>query len=80
VDVRNNRKQSTALAQHAILLEHNMDWGNSKILAYENNWHKRKFIEFFFINKKSNTIDARNSVKYLDIYQNMFEDAYNDIK
>jgi len=54
-----------------------MDWGNSKILAYENNWHKRKIIESFSINNKSNTINARNSVKYPDIYQNMFEDEYD---
>jgi len=48
-----------------------MDWGNSKILAYEKNWHKNRS---FFINSKSSTNNARNSVKYPDIYQNVFED------
>ena len=51
-----------------------MDWDNSKILANENNWHKHKFIESFYINSKSNTINARNTVKFPEIYQNMFNE------
>ena len=61
-DIRNNCPKSTALAQHAIQLNHVMDWDNSKILADEDYWHKRKFMESFFINNKPNTINARNSV------------------
>jgi len=37
----------------------------------------KKFIESFFKNNKSNTINASNSVKYPNIYQNMFEDKYD---
>ena len=73
-DIRNNRAQNSALAQHALTLKHNMDWDNFKILAYENDWHKRKFIESFFINSKTNTVNAKNSVQFPAIYQTMLQD------
>jgi len=36
------------------------------------------FNKYLFLNNKSNTNNARNSVKYLDIYQNMLEDEHDD--
>jgi len=41
-----------------------MELGNSKILAYENNWHKRKFIESFFINNKSNSLQLMQEIQF----------------
>ena len=40
----------TALSKHAISQNHTFNWNQSKLLQFETNYHKRKFIESFFIN------------------------------
>ena len=40
-------ENSTALCKHSITLDHELDWENSKVLTFETNYRKRKFIESF---------------------------------
>ena len=70
-DVRKNRHQNTALANHAYENNHEMNWDKFKILALESNWHKRKFIESFYINSNRHSINAKNSVQFPAIYENL---------
>ena len=58
----------TALSKHAIAENHNFDWDQSKILQFETDYHKRKFIETYYINKATNAINDKSSVQFSFIY------------
>ena len=74
-DVRNGTTQpieenSTALCEHAISLDHELESENSKVLIFETNYHKRRFIESFFTNQKQNSMNDKKSVFMPTIYNN----------
>ena len=48
-DVKNGGNNATALSKHADELGHSIDWKNYEILQIEIDYHKRKFIESFYI-------------------------------
>ena len=55
-DVKNSDNNATALSKHAVELGHSIDWKNYEILQIEPDYHKRKFIESFYINSLSNVL------------------------
>ena len=74
-DVRNATIKSiednlTALCKHAVTLDHELDWENSKVLTFETNHHKRRFIESCNINQKQNSMNHKKSVFMPAIYNN----------
>ena len=71
-DVKNSDNNATALSKHAVKLGHSIDWKNYEILQIETDYHKRKFIESFYINSLSNVLNDKKSVCFPSIYQNLF--------
>ncbi|KAK3741220.1 hypothetical protein QZH41_005673 [Actinostola sp. cb2023] len=47
--VRLAKTDASALAQHANALNHNIAWEDTRVLASENNWVKRRWTEAWFI-------------------------------
>lgn len=45
------KPKACALSQHVIDLGHTFDFSNTLVLAHENNYKKRLFLEMFYINK-----------------------------
>ena len=68
-DVKNSENNVTALSKHAVELGHSIDWENCEILQIETDYHKRKFIESFYINSLSNVLNDKKSVCFPSIYQ-----------
>ena len=64
-DVKNGDNNATALSKHAVELRHSIDWKNYEILQIETDYHKRKFIESFYINSLSNVLNDKKSVCFL---------------
>ena len=75
-DVKNSDNNATALSEHAVELGHLIDWKNYEILQIETDYHKRKFIESFYINSLSNVLHDKKSVCFPSIYQKLFS-QYN---
>ena len=58
----------TALSKHAITQNHTFNWNQSKLLQFETNYHKRKFIESFFINNNPKSMNDKKSVLFPNVY------------
>jgi len=59
-------------ASAVYIIQDSMYFGiDVKILANEQDWHERKFNESYFINMHPNTINAKQSVKFPDIFKNL---------
>ena len=71
-DVKNGDNNATALPKHAVEFGHSIDWKNYEILQIETDYHKRKFIESFYINSLSIVLNDKKSVCFPSIYQNLF--------
>ena len=71
-NVKNNGNNATALSKHAVVLGDSIDWNNYKILQIETDYHKRKFIESFYINSLSNVLDDKKSVFSICILKFVF--------
>ena len=52
---RHLRLDKSALTKHVFDDEHPMDWTNAKILDFDLDFTKRRFIESYFINQMPNT-------------------------
>jgi len=56
------------LVKHVVTSEHMADWQNCKMLTYDPDFAKRKFLESYFINENSNAMNdvvgCNNSVIY----------------
>jgi len=59
--VRLANTDASALAQHANALNHNIAWEDTRVLASENNWVKRRWTEAWFIarNSHAGTVQQR---------------------
>ena len=64
-DVKNGDNNATALSKHTVELGHSIDWKNYVILQIETDYHKRKFIELFYINSLSNALNDKNPFVFL---------------
>ena len=71
-DVKNSDNNAPALSKHAVKIGHSIDWENYEILQIETDYHKRKFIESFYINSLSNVLHDKKSVCFPSTYQNLF--------
>ena len=58
----------SALTKHVFDNEHSMDWTNVKILDFELDFTKRRFIESYFINQIANTMNDKQNDKFPSIY------------
>jgi len=50
-------------------LGHSMDWQHLKVLEFECDFHKRRFIESFYINTDQSSINDKSSDMFPDIYR-----------
>ena len=64
----NIKDNTTALCKPAINLHHDIDWNNGKILEFETDYRKRRFIESFFISNVPNTMNDRKSISLPSTY------------
>jgi len=49
-----------------------MNWFKTKIVAFEKDFRKRRFIESFFISSRPNVINEKSSDLFPQIYKAMF--------
>ena len=67
----NNFNKKTALVKHVITKDHRVDWDHSKILTFEIDFTKRRFLESFFIHNSENSINDKENCFYSEIYDNL---------
>ena len=67
----NNINKKTALVKHVVNFQHNIDFDNSSILAFESDFFKRRFLESFFINNKITTVNDKENCFYNEIYNEL---------
>ena len=67
-DIRHLRFDKSALTKHVFDNEHSMDWTKVKILDFELDFTKRRFIESYFINQIANTMNDKQNDKFPSIY------------
>ena len=68
IDIRHLRFDKSALTKHVFDNEHSVDWANAKILNFELDFAKRRFIESYFINQIPNTMNDKQNGKFPSIY------------
>ncbi len=51
---------TSAVAEHAIRRNHQIDWSNVKVIDCQQNWTQRCLLESWYIKKTSNTINREN--------------------
>ena len=64
-----------ALAKHGLELEHRMNWSKTQIVAFVNDFRKRRFIESSFINSTPKVTNEKSSDLFSKIYTASF--GYN---
>ena len=67
----NNFNKKTALVKHVITKDHRVDWDHSKILTFEIDFTKRRFLESFCIHNSENSINDKENYFYSEIYDNL---------
>ena len=67
-DIPHLRLDKTALTKHVFDHYHSVDWTNAKILNFELDFTKRRFIESYFINQIPNTMNDKQNDKSPSIY------------
>ena len=67
----NNFNKKTALVKHIITKDHRVDWDYSKILTFETDFTKRRFLESFFIYNSENAINNKKNCFYSKICDNL---------
>ena len=60
-DIRHLRFDKSALTKHVFDNDYSMDWTNGKILDFELDFTKRRFIELYFINQTPNTMNDKQN-------------------
>ena len=59
------------LIKHIITKDHRVDWDHSKILTFEIDFTKRRFLKSFFIHNSENSINDKENCFYSEIYNNL---------
>ena len=67
----NNFNKKTTLVKHVITKDHRVDWDHSKILTFETDFTKLRFLESFFIHNSENAINDKENCFYSEIYDNL---------
>ena len=57
----NNLNKKTMLVKHVITKDHRVDWDHSKILTFETDFTKCRFLESFFIHNAENSITDKEN-------------------
>jgi len=70
--IKHFHPEKSALAKHTLELDHRMNWSKTQIVAFENDFRKRRFIESFFINSTPNVINEKSSDLFPNIYKATF--------
>ena len=70
--IKHFHPEKSALAKHTLELDHRMNWSKTQIVAFENAFRKRRFIESFFINSTPNVINEKSSDLFPNIYKATF--------
>ena len=70
IDDKNFNKK-TALVNQDITKDHRVDWDHSKILIFERDFIKHRFLESLFIHNSENAIDDKENCIYCEIYDNL---------
>ena len=69
--VDDNKLKKQALVKHAITKNQRADWDHSKILTFETDFTKRRFLKSFFIHNSENAINDEENCFYSEIYDNL---------
>ena len=67
----NDINNKSALVKHVYSENHYMDWNNSKILAKETDYIRRRFLESFFIHFNNDVFNDKNQFFYPTAYYNL---------
>ena len=67
----NSFNKKTALVKHVITQDHRVDWDHGKILTFETDFTKRRFLESLFIYNSENVINDKENCFYSEIYDNL---------
>jgi len=68
-DVKHKRFDKSALTRHVFDLGHSTDWQLSKVLEFECDFHKRRFIESCYINTDCSSMHDKSCDIFPDIYR-----------
>jgi len=63
----------SALTQHTFDLNHRIDWANSKVMEFESNSYRHRFIESFRVDNDKGTMNEKRSDLFPDIYRFMLK-------
>jgi len=55
--------------KYVYINEHRVNWEDSKILCFENDYFKHRFLETFFIQTTNNTENDKENCYFSQIYQ-----------
>ena len=69
--LNNDVNNKSALVKHVYLEKHHMNWNNSKILAKEADYIKRRFLESFFIHFNNDAFNDKTNCFYPNAYYNV---------
>ena len=67
----NNFNKKTALVKHVIIKDHQVDRDHSKILTFEIDFTKRRFLESFYIRNSENATNDKENCFHFEIYDNL---------
>jgi len=67
--VKHRRFDRSALTRHVFDLGHTIDWQDSKVLKFKCDFHKRRFIESFYINTERSSMNDNSSDVFPDTYR-----------
>ena len=67
----NDINNKSALVKHVYSEKHHMNWNNSKILAKEADYIKRRFLESFFIHFNNDAFNDKTNCFYPNAYYNL---------
>ena len=68
-DVKYRRFDRSALTRYVFDLGHSIDWQHLKVLEFECDFHKRRFIESYYINTDQSSMNDKSSDMFPDIYR-----------
>jgi len=68
LDGENRNTNCTALVKHVQKSNHDIDWNNCKILHFETNFVKRRFLESYFIHQNGQCVNEKENSYFPAIY------------
>ena len=66
----NDINNKSALVKHVYSENHHMDWNNSKILAKETGYIRRRILKSFFIHSNNDAFNDKTNCFYPTAYYN----------